>query len=120
MILNEDYVNEFTSFQQVAFAFLICFFNVALFSLINRRTPVWYDTITLMIQIGEILVLSFLMIILFAKYSFMMDITLTLAAVALVGSVYELYLNVFKKPLGNLISRIRLTKKRQEVLTPQP
>ncbi len=120
MILNEDYVDALSGWQQVALAFMICFFNVALFSLINSRTPVWYDTITLMVQIAEILILSFLMIMLFATYSFMMDVTLAFAAVALVGSVYELYLNVFKKPMVNLIRRIRLTRRKEPVLTPQP
>jgi CHASE2 domain-containing sensor protein len=119
MILNEDYVNELADWQQYALAFIITFLNVALFSLINKRLPLWYDGITVIVQLIQILIFSFLMIYLFSWINFKLNLTLTLAGIALVGTCFELYQNVFKGAAYRLKrTRVRLTKKEEEVLTP--
>lgn len=120
MILNEDYINELADWQQYALAFIITFLNVALFSLINRHLPLWYDGITVVVQLLQIVVFSFLMIYLFSWIDFKLNLTLTLAGIALVGTCFELYQNVFKGAAYRLKrTRARvLTKKEEEVLTP--
>jgi CHASE2 domain-containing sensor protein len=117
MILNGDYVNEMQKWQEILMAFLICILNVALFSLINLRLPAWYDGITKSLQLIQLVVYSFLMVIIFAKFSFKLNVTLTLAAVALVGDVFEIYNNVLKALFFKIRSMLGFTKKMDEVLT---
>jgi CHASE2 domain-containing sensor protein len=119
MILNEDYIDELATWQQYALAFVICFLNVALFSIINRRAPLWFDALTVVVQLAQIMVLTIFMLYLFNWIEFKLNLTLTLAAIALVGTCFELYQNVFK----GAAYRIKrpwatVTKKNEEVLTP--
>ncbi len=118
MILNEDYVNHMEEWQEIAMAIILCLLNVALFSLINIHLPSWYDGITKLLQLIQLLVYTILMVMIFHWFTFKLDVTLTLAAVALVGDVYEIYMGVIK----NLYFRIRgwfsITPKDDAVLTP--
>jgi CHASE2 domain-containing sensor protein len=119
MILNEDYINELETWQEYALAFAICLLNVALFSIINRRAPLWFDALTVIAQLAQIMVLTIFMLYLFNWIEFKLNLTLTLAAIALVGTCFELYQNVFK----GAAYRIKrpwatVTKKNEEVLTP--
>lgn len=119
MILKEDYVNKMEKWQEVAMAIIICLLNVALFSLIHVKLPDWYDGITKLLQILELLLFTVLMVIVFKLYTFKLEITITLAAVALVGDAYEIYVGVVK----NLVNRLKkwrikgmITKRRKKVL----
>jgi CHASE2 domain-containing sensor protein len=99
MILNEDYVNVLDDKEHVsgmALAVLFCFLNVILFSLIYRRMPRWYDGITKIIQLFEILIIMFIMIEVFAIYSFKLNLTVTLIAIALTGDSLEVFYGVVK------------------------
>ena len=121
MITNEDYVNKMEKWQEATMAIIICLLNVALFSLIHDKLPNWYDGITKSLQIVELLLFTVLMVMIFDLYAFKLDITITLAAIALVGDSYEIYIGVFKKliyRLKNLRKARLFTKKRDKVLTP--
>jgi CHASE2 domain-containing sensor protein len=94
MILNEDYIGNLDVFDEYLIAFVVCFLNVALFSLITRKMPIWFDGLSIVIQLFQILVFSFLMIYMFSWINFKLSITTTLAAVALVGTCFEIYNSV--------------------------
>jgi hypothetical protein len=120
MILRKDYINKMAPWQEVAVAILLCLLNVALFSLIHVKLPDWYDGITKLLQVIELLLLTFLMVMIFDAYAFKLEITIALAAIALVGDAYEVYIGVVK----NLLNRIRrlgfrglFTKRKKKVLT---
>jgi CHASE2 domain-containing sensor protein len=110
MILNEDYVNELPVWLQVTIAIVICFFTVILFILIDNHLPLWFDTLSVVIQVVLLLTVSGLIIYCFATYTFKLDLSLTLAASALVGPCYDIY-----KGFQNQITKW-LTKKPVEVL----
>jgi CHASE2 domain-containing sensor protein len=118
MILNEDYVTQMEEWQEITMAIIFCLLNVALFSLINIHLPSWYDGITKLLQLIQLLLYSILMVMIFAWYSFKFNVTLTLAAVALVGDVYEIYMSVFKNLYYKIKGWFVITPKEDEVLTP--
>jgi CHASE2 domain-containing sensor protein len=118
MIMNEDYVNRMHAWAEVAMAILLCLLNVALFSLIHDKLPDWYDGITKLLQVLELLLLPILMVTVFHLYSFKLEITIALAAIALVGDSYEIYIGVIKNLINRLKNRALFTKKQDEVLTP--
>lgn len=107
MILKEDFVDTWKESTGILFAFLVCFLNVWFFSWIYRRLPRWYDGFTKLIQLLEIGLLVFIMIYGFHLFNMKIDITLTVAAVALVGDGLEVYYGVIKN-LFNRESRSRL------------
>ena len=121
MILHKDYINKMTPWMEVALAILLCLLNVALFSLIHIKLPDWYDGITKLLQVIQLLLLTFLMVEVFDLYAFKLEITIALAAIALVGDAYEIYIGVVK----NLVNRLKkrgfkglFTKRKKKVLTP--
>lgn len=117
MILHEDYVDQMPEWQQYLMAFLVCVLNVALFSLINTRYPLWYDGITKLLQLMQLILYTVLMVLIFNWYTFKLNVTITLAAVALVGDIYEVYMSVLKNLIRKAQRTLVFTKKKEEVLT---
>ena len=118
MILNEDYVEELDEWQEYAIAIILCFLNVALFSLIHDRIPKWYDTLTIILQLTQIVLITFAMMYVFSWADFKLNLTLTLAALALVGTCYEIYESIVKAFIIRLQQGALFTKRNKNVLTP--
>jgi CHASE2 domain-containing sensor protein len=118
MILNEDYIDELAEWQQILIASLLCFLNVAVFIVINRKIPLWYDGLSILLQLVQIVVCTILMIYIFYWFNFKVNLTYTLAALALVGTCFELYEGVLKASLSLIKEKFWFTRKKKEVLTP--
>ena len=110
MILNEDYVNEISEWLQYIIAFVVCLLTVALFYVIDEKLPIWYDALSVIIQIAQIAIIMVIIVMVFNKISLKLDLSITLAATALVGPCYDIY-----KSIQNEIN-IRLTKRRERAL----
>jgi len=119
MILREDYVQQMANWQEAAMAIILCLLNVALFSLINTNMPLWYDGITKLLQFIQLFLYSILMVFIFHWFQFKLSITLTLAAVALVGDIYEVYMSVIKNTFFKITRWFSLTSKDDDVLIPE-
>jgi CHASE2 domain-containing sensor protein len=101
MILNEDYVNTMSSGWGIFWAIFACLFNVFLFKLVYGVLPRWYDGITKLFQLFQVLVIMGLMIWMFDHFSYKADFTLMLVVIALSGDSIEVYHGVVK----NLFSK---------------
>ncbi len=117
MILSEDYIEVIPKWQEWAIAIIVCLLNVALFWLIHHRIPDWFDGITILLQLAQILLFSFLMIYFFNWYEFKLNLTVTLAALALVGTCFEIYVGVVVKTYETIRSSRWFTKRKTSVLT---
>lgn len=116
MIMNEDYVEQMPEWQEIGMAIIICLLNVALCLLIHTHLPLYYDGITKLMQLIQLLAYSALMVLIFHWHAFKLDITLTLAAVALVGDVFEVYVSVIKNLYFKIKGWFSFTPKPQDVL----
>jgi CHASE2 domain-containing sensor protein len=96
MILAEDYVDSLAGLRSIVLAVLVCFLNVIFFSWIYRRLPRWYDGLTKLIQVIELAVLFYFMIMVFHWFNLKVDLTITMASVALAGDSLEVYYGVMK------------------------
>ncbi|MEP6736600.1 MAG: CHASE2 domain-containing protein [Chryseolinea sp.] len=119
MILHENYVEQMQNWQEAIMAFLICLLNVAVFSLINTNLPLYYDGITKLLQFLQLLLYSALMVLIFHWFSFKLDITITLAVVAVVGDVYEVYMSVIKNLFIKIFGWVSITPRPVDVLIPE-
>jgi CHASE2 domain-containing sensor protein len=105
MILNQDYVNELPDWILIAIAFVICSLTVVLLNFIDHKLPTWFDALSFFVQIVVIYLLMMLIILAFADQSLKLDLSLTLAAIALAGPCYDIfksfqneYIKRFTKP----------------------
>ncbi|MBX7127150.1 MAG: CHASE2 domain-containing protein [Cyclobacteriaceae bacterium] len=111
MILNEDYIDEIEPWQQYLIAFIVCMLTVVLFSVIDEKLPIWYDALSVIIQLVQLVLLGFIVVYTFSGINLKLDLTLTFAATALVGPCYDIYKSIQNEVLH------RLTKRREKVLT---
>jgi CHASE2 domain-containing sensor protein len=117
MILNHDYIDQLKEWHKYAIAFIFCYLNIALFFYINARFPVWFDSLSLLIQVVQIVLLAGLIMLVFSGSNFKLDITLTLATIALAGPCFEFYDNVLTTLVRSW--QVRLTNRKKDVLTTQ-
>lgn len=111
MILNEDYIEEFQEWHKYAIAFMLCVMTVALFKVIDDKLPIWYDGLSVVLQIVQIILISIVVVYSFVWFSFKADLTISMAVIALVGPCYD-----FLKPLQAILEGW-LTKRRQSALS---
>ncbi len=91
MILNEDYVGELADWTKYAIAILLCVLTVALFYVIDEKLPIWFDAMSVLIQVFQILIISGLVVYCFASFTFKLDLSIALAVSALVGPCYDIF-----------------------------
>lgn len=103
MILDEDYVNQIPSWLQYLIAFLVCFLNVLLFTWIDHRYPVWFDGLSAVLQLVQILLVSMIIVFVFSWINLKLELSVTIAALALIGPCFDIY-----KSLENTVLK-RLT-----------
>lgn len=96
MIINEDYIFYLSDLQKYIIAFIGLFLNIMVFSWVYKKLPKWYDGITKLIQLIELLGLVYLMIYALDLYSLKLDLTYLLLAVALSGDGLEVFYGVVK------------------------
>lgn len=111
MILNEDYVDQLPAWGPYMIAFVVCLLTIALFILIDTKLPYWFDALSVLIQLVEVLIISFLMIYAFAEWSLKLELSVAIGVSALVGPCYD----IFKSVQGEIDRRI--TKRRERALT---
>ncbi len=97
MILNEDYVTETADWIEYAIAFIVCMLNVALFFYITQKIPLWFDGISIVMQLFQIIILLLLMVYFFHWFHIKLNLTATLGALAVVGTGFELYNSLVKQ-----------------------
>jgi glucan phosphoethanolaminetransferase (alkaline phosphatase superfamily) len=111
MILDETYIDEIPDWGKYSVAFVVCLLTVALFILIDKKLPTWFDALSVLIQLIELLLISLFIIQAFALWNLKLDLTVAIGVSALVGPCYDIF-----KSFQNEINR-RLTKRKEQVLT---
>lgn len=100
MVLNDDYINGFNSFIEALIGIGLLYINVFFFSIIYIRMGAWYDGITKLIQIVEIIALTIFVILIFSTYSFKLELAIAFFGIALVGDLLEIYYGVIKNVIN--------------------
>jgi CHASE2 domain-containing sensor protein len=116
MILNESYIDEIPQWLQYAIAFVFCWLTVALFAWIDKHLPIWYDALSVIIQIIQIILITILIVLAFAYWNLKLELSLTLLAAALVGPCYDIFKSVQNEIEHRLTKRKELVSKQQSEL----
>jgi hypothetical protein len=91
MIITEDYLYEFSRFQELLLTFIICFFHVAALLALRRKFPYLHDLVAVGLVIGIIAFMALFRLILFTEFNIKSDLTFTIGSLALAGIVVALY-----------------------------
>jgi CHASE2 domain-containing sensor protein len=109
MILNKDYVNEIPDWVTYIISFFVCLLTIALFILIDRKLPTWFDAMSFLIQVVLLIVISSIVIFSFAFFNLMLELSLAIGISALVGPCYD----IFKSLQNEYNRRFVKTEKRE-------
>lgn len=96
MVLDENFVNGFSGATESILGILLLFINVFFFSIIYHKMGAWYDGITKLLQLVEIMGLTFIVVVIFSSYNFKMELAIAFFGIALVGDLLEIYYGVIK------------------------
>ena len=91
MILHNDYLDSMSERSGYILAFIVCFLNVLLFTIIYYKWAKWYDGVTKLLQLVQAMVFVFIIILFFHLYNFKLNLTVTIIAVLLAGDVLEVF-----------------------------
>jgi len=104
MLLTDDYFEKMDTWIILFIAFALTYLNMLLFGYIGYINPKWYELAALGIFTVETVGIAYLTVILFAEYTYEMDLTLAIISSAMSIVLFELYTNTFK-PFALLIFR---------------
>ncbi|MCC7466715.1 MAG: CHASE2 domain-containing protein, partial [Saprospiraceae bacterium] len=105
MILDRIYVIEPSWSLNLLLTFFICYFNIHLYYQIFRRVSVQYHFMTRFLQIGETIILFFLVALLFHFYRIKIEAAYWITALLLTFDAVKVYDNGIKKRFA-LFNRI--------------
>jgi CHASE2 domain-containing sensor protein len=102
MILNKDYVRTIPVWMDSAIGIIIVFFNIMFFTVIYRKLSKWYDGVTKLFQLIELMILLVVIIMFFHWFSLKLTLTFAFTGIALAGDGLEVFYSV----VMNLFSRM--------------
>ncbi len=85
MILHKSYINVLPPWLEHSIGIIIVYFNIAFFTIIYRKLSRWYDGLTKMMQLIELLLFTIIIIMFFNKFDLKLNLTLAFAGIALAG-----------------------------------
>lgn len=96
MILNESYIYELPVWSSIVFAFVMGYFNIALFAWYYKRFKKTYDVFTKLTQLIECLFLLLGVALFFNYMDFKLNLSLTVVVVIFSGDLLEFYFGMIE------------------------
>lgn len=107
MILHNDYIDGMSEFYGYILAFFVCFLNVLLFTIIYTKWSKWYDGVTKLIQLAQVMIFVFIIILFFHLYNFKLNLTVTIIAVLLAGDILEVFYGFIVNAYCKILERFK-------------
>ncbi|MDB5273201.1 MAG: hypothetical protein JWO58_1568 [Chitinophagaceae bacterium] len=105
MILKGDYINDMPDWINTPISLIIIFLNVWLFSWLFIRMEMWYDGLSFILTIIEVMLLTVVVLYVFDLYSYRVDITLPSIALFLTGNMIEIYYGLIKPLYSKIVKK---------------
>jgi len=112
-ILHGTYINVMPKSVAILMSILLVLVNITIFNILTASNSRWYDTYTIISILLQTLLIMYCMINVFHLFRYKMNITLTLASLALTPTMHEIYLNTIKPILSEAYQRY-ITRKRNK------
>jgi len=122
MFLDNTYIHELSFGVNLLLTFIFCYFNIHLYYQIFRRVSLPFQFITRFLQLGEIILLFFIVALLFHYFRIKMDVAYWITGLLLTFDAVKFYDNGIRKR-SKLLSSIPyelppIAKKPKQIETP--
>jgi CHASE2 domain-containing sensor protein len=114
MILKEAYINDMPDWINMPISLLLIFLNVWLFSWLFIRMEIWYDGMTFLLTIIEVMILTVIVLFIFDLYNYRVDITLPSVALFLTGNLIEIYYGLIKPLYSKIVKKLVTSTSKNE------
>jgi hypothetical protein len=91
MILHGQHVNQMSSWLSILLGIILCHLNVVIFHHILKKYAIWYGAWSKVIQIIQSLVLVIVILTVFEKYNYQINLALAIGAILLAGDLVEIW-----------------------------
>ncbi|SFC31487.1 sensor domain CHASE2-containing protein [Flexibacter flexilis DSM 6793] len=96
MIAEKSFINEMPDWLALCIGVLLCMANVQVFMWIYYRLSRWYDALTKLLQLLQVLLLLYVSVLSFSFFRYKMDLAVGIAAILLAGDLLEIYMGFLK------------------------
>ncbi len=110
-ILHGEFINVMPFWQALILGFIMCVCTVACFNWFEERLANWYDTLTILMFLVQSLFLTFVHILIFTSLHYKLNITISLAALALTPTMHEIYHDTIKPLFWNALHTLKRKSK---------
>lgn len=107
MILNDTPMDQMSDLSSILLAIFLCYLNVVFFYYIHDYFPSWYDLVVKTVQVLEVFLLLFAVVMIYGNHSYYIDVTLAAVAIGLSGDILEVYTGAMYNIVGRLLQRVR-------------
>lgn len=104
MILKGDFINSIPLFLEYMISLCFIILNVWLFSWMFLNLGEWWDGVSLVVTLLEVLILTILTVFIFHMYNFKYDLSLPMMALFLTGNLVEIYFGLIVPGIKKLRS----------------
>ena len=112
MMLRGEYIESMSSDAAIWIGLLVLVLNVMMFTYMYHNYDDWYDVFAISTQLIESIIIMFLIVIVFDKMAYKLDLTPALMTVFVVGVVHDLYQDSLKKLAVTAFQRMKHRRNR--------
>lgn len=114
MILKGNYIYQLPKWASNLLLLVMVYLNIALFLWVADTRKMYYDLITKSLQLAEIILLMFFIVILMLKFETKVHFALVFAAILISGDLTELYAGSLKPIAVKYLTRFGVLKEKNE------
>lgn len=115
MILKGEYIDEMPFWPNFILSLILVFLNVWFFSYLYFRTEEWYDGLSLLLTLAEILVLMIIVVMVFNYYNYKIDITFASVALLLTGNLIEIHFGIMLPTYTKIKGKMKFLNKNNSI-----
>ncbi|MDX2191095.1 MAG: CHASE2 domain-containing protein [Bacteroidota bacterium] len=119
MVLNETYIDEMPENYALYMNIIICLINVVIFSYIHHHIHLWWDGLSMLVGLLEVVVLYGIKIAITLNYRYSIDVTYSVVFIFVLGNFLELYYEYAKPGIVFVVQKVQglvLSKKTKKYL----
>ncbi|MCB0480162.1 MAG: CHASE2 domain-containing protein [Flavobacteriales bacterium] len=113
MILEGNYIFTLPKWATNLILLIMAYLNVSLFLYVAEKRKMYYDLITKSLQITEIMLLMFLIVVLMLKFQTKVHFSLVFAAILISGDLTELYAGSLKPMAVSYLTKFGILKPKE-------